>query len=71
MGSSLHHIGLSHWGLRICQCLVDSAGVGGAALMATNATVKDALDIARSLLCDDLGLVWTDIVLFPKVKQAH
>lgn len=36
-----------------------------------NAKVKDALDIARSLLCDEAGINWTDIVLFPKVKQAH
>jgi hypothetical protein len=36
-----------------------------------NATVKDALVIARSLLMDDIGSIWTDAVLFPKVKQAH
>jgi len=35
------------------------------------ATVKDALDIARSLLNDDLGTVWPDAVLLPKIKIAH
>lgn len=36
-----------------------------------NAKVSDALQIARSVLGDDMGLVWTDPVLFPKVNQAH
>ena len=34
-------------------------------------TVKDALDIARSMLNDDVMLVWGDMTLMPKFKQAH
>jgi len=36
-----------------------------------NAKVKDALEIARSILMDDIGTRWTDALLLPKVKQAH
>lgn len=35
------------------------------------ATVKDALNIARSLLNDDAAVQWTDAVLIPKLQVAH
>jgi hypothetical protein len=34
-------------------------------------TAKDALQIARSLLNDDLGTKWPDSVLFPRLQIAH
>lgn len=34
-------------------------------------TVKDALNIARSMLNDDAMLTWGDSVLMPKFQQAH
>jgi len=35
------------------------------------ATLKDAFNIARTLMDDDIGLTWTDQVLMAKVGQAH
>lgn len=35
------------------------------------ATVKDALNIARTLLNDDVALIWGDAVLMPKLRLAH
>lgn len=35
------------------------------------ATLKDAFNIARTLLDDDIGLTWTDQVLMNKVALAH
>ena len=35
------------------------------------ALAKDALQIARSLLNDDLGTKWPDSVLFPRLQTAH
>lgn len=35
------------------------------------ATVKDALNIARTVLGDDMGSKWGDGVLMPKIIQAH
>lgn len=35
------------------------------------ATAKDAIQIARSLLNDDLGTRWSDAILLPKLQIAH
>jgi len=35
------------------------------------ATVKEALQMARSLLNDDLGTKWPDTILLPKLQIAH
>ncbi len=35
------------------------------------ATAREALQIARSLLNDDVALSWPDAVLFPKLQIAH
>ena len=34
-------------------------------------TASTVLDIARTLLNDDVGSLWTDSTLFPKLRQAH